>query len=345
MDKAQNEGNLFILRFFEGGKRLRTLLQLIPIPMSGVMLALVALGNLLYTYGFTMFSHISFFIGVVLFVLLLAKLLFCWAGVQQDMKNPIIASVSPTFTMGTMVMSSGLFHYHVNEAMIDTIWFCAVIGQFTIVIYFAKTFIWRQKIALTDIYPSWLIVFVGLAMIPLTAGRFSNIITQAIVLFAVIAFIILVPLIITRGFIKKDLPQPTIPMLTILAAPASLSLAAYLQQFEGYIAVVLTLLTLAQLLFLLVLVKMMSSLKLPFYPSYAAFTFPLVVTATAIHSADKFFIQHNMAMSWLTTLSMIELLIAAAIVCYVLVRYSNYILFQLKQNRVKQITSEEISSH
>lgn len=62
---------------------------------------------------------------------------------------------------------------------------------------------------------------------PLTASDLSGIFTKAIVIFAVCALIVLVPILILRGFVRKDLPEPTIPMLTILAAPASISLAAY----------------------------------------------------------------------------------------------------------------------
>ena len=186
-------------------------------------------------------ASISPLIGCILFVLLLGKLVFAFPRVVQEMKNPIIASVSPTFTMGTLSLSNGLHFYEVNESVIHTIWVVAAILQFIIILYFIKSFIWNKKVTMANIFPSWLIVFVGTAVMPLTAGDLSSRFTQGIVLFAMVAFIILVPIIIVRGFIRKDLPEPTIPMLTILSAPASLSLASYFKQFDSTMAVVITL--------------------------------------------------------------------------------------------------------
>lgn len=320
---------------------MNNLLKVIPIPMSGLMLAFVSLGNLLHTIDYNFLGNVAFFVGVILFLLLLSKLLFAFGSFKQEMQNPIIASVSPTFTMGTMSLSSGLHVYNVAPLFIHALWILAAFGQVVIIFYFIKTFIWKKKITMSNIFPSWLILFVGTAIMPLTAGDLSSLLTQFIVIFAVVSFIILVPIIFIRGFIRNDLPEPTIPMLTILSAPASLSLAAYLKQFEGQLAIAVTLFIVAQCLFVLVLTKLPSALKLPFYPSYAAFTFPLVVTATATRAIIPFLESHNLHIAWLHTLATIELIFATVIVCYVFLRYINYIQFRLKELRVKERVTEQ----
>lgn len=323
---------------------MKQVLKIIPIPMSGLMLAFISLANLLHSIDRTIFGHFAFIIGGILFLLLLSKLLFAWSTVVQEMQNPIIASVSPTFTMGTMSISSGLHIYNVSELMIHTIWFLGAIGQFMIVLYFIKTFIWKNHLTISNIFPSWFILFVGLAMMPLTAGNLSSIVTKGIVFFAIASFIILVPIIATRVFIRKDLPEPTIPMLTILTAPASLSLAAYLQQFDGKLFVVVILFAIAQILYLLVLTKLPGALKLPFYPSYAAFTFPLIVTATATQAFILYLTNHGITVSWLPWLANFELIVAIVIICYVFIRYLNYFVFQLKQQRIKQQMNEHTAA-
>ncbi len=320
---------------------MNNLFKVIPIPMSGLMLAFISLGNLLHLIDFSLLGNIAFFIGVVLFILLIGKLVFAFTSFKQEMQNPIIASVSPTFTMGTMSLSSGLHAYNVASWFIHSLWIVAAIGQVAIIIYFIKTFIWKKHITIASIFPSWLILFVGTAVMPLTAGDLSSMLTQFIVIFAIVAFLILVPIVITRGFIRKDLPEPTIPMLTILTAPASLSLAAYLKQFDGNVAIAITLFIIAQCLFLLVLTKLPSALKLPFYPSYAAFTFPLVITATATRAFVLFLEGHQISYSWLSTLATIELVFSALIVCYVLIRYMNFLVFLLKSQRVRENSKEQ----
>ena len=315
--------------------------KVIPIPMSGMMLAFIVLGNLFHQLAYDAFGHVAFFIGILLFISLVGKVLFAWSSIIQEMKNPIIASVSPTFTMGTMSISNGLHTYHVNEWMIHTIWIVAAVLQVVIIVYFIKSFIWKKKMMISNIFPSWLILFVGTAVMPLTAGDLSSVVTKFVVLFAICAFIVLVPIVFIRGFIRKDLPEPTIPMVTILTAPASLSLAAYLKQFEGQVAIAVTLYIIACVLFIAVLFKLPSALKLPFYPSFAAFTFPLVITATASNSFIKLLADHGKSYEWLDLLASFQLVFATMIVCYVFVRYLNYLVIQLKELKLKERASEK----
>lgn len=312
---------------------MRNLFQVVPIPISGLMLGLVSLGNLFLSMGQTAFGHVCFFIGIFLFLLIIGKLIFAFSSILTEMQNPIIASVSPTFTMGTLSISSGLHYYGVHEFVIHMIWILAATTQVFIIFYFVRTFIWKKRITISDIYPSWLIMFVGTAVMPLTASDLSGIFTKSIVIFAVCALIVLVPILILRGFVRKDLPEPTIPMLTILAAPASISLAAYFQQFESRFGIVLTLFIVAQILYLLVLSKLPSALQLPFYPSYAAFTFPLVISATATNGVIHYFEQNGLSTSWLETYFYFQLTFSAIIVFYVLIRYINYLSIQVRQQR------------
>lgn len=312
---------------------MRYYFQAIPIPMSGVMLAFVSLANLFHTLGATLPAHISFFIGVVLFLSLIGKLVFATKTVVAEMQNPIIASVSPTFTMGTLSLSSGLANYGVHSAVIHTLWVLAAVTQIFIICYFIKAFIWKKGINIANIFPSWLILFVGVAVMPLTAGDLSGRFTQGILILAICAFIIIVPIVILRGFIRKDLPEPTIPMLGILTAPASLCLAAYIVQFNSSSTVIVALYTVAQLLFFLLLTKLPSMLKLPFYPSYAALTFPLVITATATNAFMHAFQFEGTINTVLMAYFALQLLLAICIVVYVLTRYVNYLSVQVKQKR------------
>lgn len=307
--------------------------EAIPIPMSGVMLAFVSLANLLHALDATLPAHISFLIGILLFLSLMGKLVFATKTVVAEMQNPIIASVSPTFTMGTLALSSSLANYGVHSATIHTLWLLAAVTQIFIICYFIKAFIWKKGITIAHIFPSWLILFVGVAVMPLTAGDLSGRFTQGVLIFAICAFLIIAPIIILRGFIRKDLPEPTIPMLAILTAPASLCLAAYLVQFKGSAVVLVTLYTLAQLLFFLVLTKLPTMLKLPFYPSYAALTFPLVITATATNEFIHAFQFEGIIKTVLSAYFALQLLVAICMVVYVLIRYVNYLSVQVKRKQ------------
>lgn len=81
------------------------------------------------------------------------------------------------------------------------------------------------------------------------------------------------------------------------------------------------LLILASALYIMVLVKLPGYLKLPFYPSYAAFTFPFVITAIATKQSMDCLTKMGMAVAWLSPVVLVETIIAAVLVIYALVRY------------------------
>ena len=77
----------------------------VPTPLCGVMLGTAALGNLLQSYS----ESIRYVCGVFaafLLVLVLLKLIMFPGAVKEDMNNPIMASVSGTFPMALMILST-----------------------------------------------------------------------------------------------------------------------------------------------------------------------------------------------------------------------------------------------
>lgn len=169
-------GSLFLRNFYDGGliAHYEVFIRSNPDSVKRRYACLFSLGNLLHELQITNAAHFSFFLGIVLFLLLLGKLVFATNSVVTEMQNPIIASVSPTFTMGTLALSSGLHYYGISSSIIHTLWILAAATQIFIICYFFITFIWKKKITVTDVFPSWLILFVGTAVMPLTAKDLSG---------------------------------------------------------------------------------------------------------------------------------------------------------------------------
>ena len=113
--------------------------------------------------------------------------------------------------------------------------------------------------------------------------------------------------------VKMDPPKP---LFCIFTAPAALCLAGYIQSVAPKsAAMVIGMLVLASALYIMVLVK------LPGYPSYAAFTFPFVITAIATKQSMACLTKMGMAVAWLSPVVLVETIIAAVLVIYALVRY------------------------
>ena len=96
-------------------------LKRVPLPLSGVALGFAALGNLLaaYNMSFKIICGILAFVGL-LFVA--GKYLSNPQVFATDMKNPVIASVSGTYTMALMLLA-GLVYSDCTSFCIDDIFY------------------------------------------------------------------------------------------------------------------------------------------------------------------------------------------------------------------------------
>ena len=75
----------------------------LPIPISGLILAILSLGNLLQVYN----SNLRLLCGIVgclLIIMLVLRLILYSGEVKSDLSNPIILSNSGTFSMALMVL-------------------------------------------------------------------------------------------------------------------------------------------------------------------------------------------------------------------------------------------------
>ena len=108
----------------------------------------------------------------------------------------------------------------------------------------------------------------------------------------------------------------------------SLSLAGYLAVAgEPNVPFVIALTVSAQCFLAVVVAQLPRLLRLPFYPSYAAMTFPFVICATALGKALACLTDAGWAVPHvLFLLAGIEAALATAMVCYVLARYAHHIV-------------------
>ncbi|PGT99574.1 hypothetical protein COD21_31255 [Bacillus cereus] len=306
-------------------------LQHIPIPISGLILALFSIAKLQLSFHINGLAYVMMTLGYIFLAGLLCKIFFTPKQVVNDLKNPIIAAVSPTFTMAIMVLCS---IFMVKSTIWEIVWVIAASIHFALMIYFTYRFVLKSKVTMSHIYPSWFIMYIGMAIMPLTAGSLASSITTVVFWASIIFYIILLPLVLIRIFIMKNLEIPTQPLTTVLCAPGSLSLAAYLAHFNTKsMSLIWILLILSQILYVIVLWQLPKLLNLPFYPSYAAFTFPLVICATAFTNTLKYLGYNGMLVH---TISIIETIIASIMVIYVAIRYSIFLIQQMKPKQAVQ---------
>lgn len=281
----------------------------VPIPLCGVMLGTAALGNLLQSYS----EGIRYVCGVFaafLLVLVLLKLIMFPGAVKEDMNNPIMASVSGTFPMALMILSTyvkpfiGLAAYY--------IWLFAIALHVVLIIYFTIKFI--AKLAMPKVFASYYIVYVGIVVAAVTAPAYEKqSLGSATFWFGLVTLIILLVLVTYRYVKFKEVPDPAKPLICI---------AGYVQSVmpKNY-NFLMAMFVVATVIYIYALIKAIGHLKMPFYPSYAAFTFPFVISAIATKQTMACAANMGHPMPFLANIVLIETIIAVVLVVYTYIRF------------------------
>lgn len=306
---------------------MKNTIKKVPIPLCGVMLGFAALGNLLQSYG----EGIRYLCGIAaafILVLVLMKLVMFPQMIKEDMKNPIMASVAGTFPMALMLLSTYVKPF--IGAVAKYLWFFAIGLHIALIIYFTIKFI--LKLQMPKVFASYYIVYVGIAVTAVTAPAFEQLNVGAAAFWFGFATLILLLILVTLRYTKyPEIPEPAQPLICIYAAPTSLCIAGYVQSvMPKSKSFLLAMLVLATILYIFALVKAVGYLRLQFYPSYAAFTFPFVISAIATKQTMACLANMEQPMPFLKPVVLVETIIAAVFVIYTFIRFMGFVFGKKK---------------
>ena len=280
---------------------MKDVIKKIPIPICGVMLGAAALGNLLQSYS----EGIRYVCGVFaafLLILALLKLIMFPGAVKEDMKNPIMASVSGTFPMALMILSTYVKPFIGQAAYY--IWLFAIALHIVLIIYFTVKFVF--KLQMPKVFASYYIVYVGIVVASVTAPAYEKLaIGSAAFWFGFVTLILLLILVTYRYVTVKEVPDQSV-----------------MPKSYGFL---MGMFVVATVIYIFALVKAIGYLKMPFFPSYAAFTFPFVISAIASKQMMACAMNMGHPMPFLKYVVLIETIIAVVLVVYTYIRFMAFI--------------------
>lgn len=316
---------------------MREIIKKVPIPTAGVALGLAALGNLLQPY--TEIAHvICGVLALLLIVMLGAKIVMFPGMIRDDLHNSIMASVSATVFMTIMQLAAYLAPaaYELAEAL----WAAAIVAHLALMVWFTARFIARFK--LHEVFPTYFICYVGIVVASATSPTFGmEAVGHALFWFGFACYLVLLGLV-TYRYAKHEAPESARPLFCIYTAPMSLSIVGYLATAADPNALFVgVMLVLAQLLFAVVLWRLPVLLRLRFYPSYAAMTFPFVITATALGKAIEFFRASGAQVPIVFDMLFVaEIVLAAVMVTYVLAHYLHFFFKRIEDPQSARVIRE-----
>ena len=285
----------------------------LPTPIAGLALGSAALGNLLQPYSSSL-QLLFNLLSLIIIVLLTIKFVLEFDKLKKEMENPVVATVLATYPMTIMLLASFSKKYIGLLSM--PVWIIGIFLDFCVVCYAIYNFIIKER-HISKIYPTWFITFVGPAVVTVTAINY-NLETLGLIYFyfSYINYLVLLPFVLYRVYKYKHYKDGDYPTITVFSAPGGLLLASYMigvTQKSNIILAILIPLTI--LLFIFVLIQLPYLLKRKFYPSFSAFTFPLVICAISFQKTGVYY--QLAEFSILNILIHLSELLAIIIVIYV----------------------------
>ncbi|GGB55081.1 TDT family transporter [Shewanella inventionis] len=300
----------------------------VPTPVAGLALGIASLGwsweNAvdLQHYG----QWISAAIASVLLLILASKFVLHHDLLRQDVAHPVVGSVVPTFAMALMVVSNSLGYASAMAG--DLLWCFAVILH----IIFLVGFIYHRskQFSLCQMIPSWFIPPIGIVVADVSFSGNAHLlwIADSALIFGMLSYAVMLPMMIYRLIFTEQIPDAAKPTLAVLAAPASLSLACYLTISSQPSPVIIGLLFgIGVLMTSIIYLSFFKLMRLPFSPGYAAFTFPMVIGATALFKVAAWMQSMDVGAEYIAQvrgLAEFELVVATVVVSYVCMRYLHF---------------------
>ncbi len=309
--------------------RLAAILAQVPTALAGLALAIASLGWCWESSS--RFQGEAQAIGALLASLMLFTLLLKFVLnpklLKQDLSHHMSGSVVPTFAMAAMVIANNVNHFNHHVAML--VWLSAIILHLS----FLAVFIYYRvkSFKFEHVLPSWFIPPVGIvvAAVSFPGGGLISI-ANSLLLFGLLTYFILLPTILYRYFLHERIGDHEKPTVAVFAAPASLTLAGYLTLVDEPSLLMVSLLGgISLVMTLFIYYSFTHLLRLPFTPGYSAFTFPLVIGATAMFKVAQYLQVNNYSMIFVElveSVAYIELIVATLMVIYVSMRYLMHFL-------------------
>ena len=251
-----------------------------PVALTGLALGISGISGALSTFLGEIPIYIGDFISFFLVAVIFIKDCLHFDQLKNELKHPTLGSFIPTMDMTLMVLAGFIANYYLTLGRV--LWLIAI----AVHIIFCFIFFYHRvkSFDLDHVIPSWFIPPVGIVVACVSGAsmNFPNL-THIIFYIGFILYLIMLPIMMYRIIFIEPIDDGRLPTFARMAAPPSLCLAGYLTVFSNPSEIIVyILLPLAIFMTLLVYVSFFRILRISFNPSYASFTFPLAIGATAV---------------------------------------------------------------
>jgi tellurite resistance protein len=221
-----------------------------------------------------------------------AKWWFYPKAVLHELRHPVRINFFPAFSISLLLLSVA---WQTNAQVAFGLWLCGAVIQFCLTLYVMSSWIHHTHYTLSHANPSWFIPVVGNIIVPISGTHFGY--TELSWFFfsiGIVFWLALLTIVLYRLFFHEPLPARMTPMLFILLAPPSVGFVSYSSLVGGLDNFGRILYYIALFLSLLLFSNVLRFIRIPFFISSWAYSFPVAALTIAtkkmfLFTASPFF--------------------------------------------------------
>ena len=264
----------------------------------GITLPLVAITSLVF---------------IILLVLYGIKLIKHTPSVLKELAHPVKLSFFPSISISFLLLSTA--YLGVNMSISQPLWIIGAALHLVFTLYVINTWMHHEHFQVNHINPAWFIPAVGNVLVPI-AGVAHGYLDVSWFFFSIgiLFWILLMTIFFNRILFHNPMDKHLLPTLFILIAPPAVGFIAYMK-LNGEIDNFARFLYFGALFLTLLLFSQANRfLKLPFFLSWWAYTFPLAaITIASFLFYEK---RQNDFYLWVASGLLIVLTLVVAITVY-----------------------------
>ncbi|MFQ3634089.1 SLAC1 anion channel family protein [Roseiflexus sp.] len=241
-------------------------------------------------------------------------------AVRREFDHPIKINFFPTISISLLLFSIAFLR--LNSDVSRTFWVAGVVVHLLFTVTILSAWMQRSTLQIQHINPSWFIPMVGNIIVPITGVEHASVeISWFFFSIGLIFWLALFILFLHRMFFHNSLPERLAPTLFIMIAPPAIGFISYLRlmehemsgfELDGFARI---LYYFALFIFVVVLVQYRQFVRIPFYLSWWAYSFPMAAISIAtVLMASK------TGMPFFQGLAYVLLIVLAAVITLLLVR-------------------------
>lgn len=210
-----------------------------------------------------------------------AKALTQWDAVRQEAKHPVKLNFFAAIPIGLILVAT--IWSTIWTSLANIVWIVGSITMLGATLMTMRSWINHTHYQVGHLNPAWFIPVVGNILIPIAGVRLGYLqVSWFFFSVGLVFWLILTTIVMNRLIFHEALPARLKPTLFILLAPPAVGFLSYVNLVNGQLDTMARLLYFAALFFAMLLASnALSFLKLPFFISAWAYSFPIAAMSVA----------------------------------------------------------------